>query len=155
MTGLSKNIRTHLVLLRDGWEINITEQQYNTLRLKKEDAKRNDMITITDADTQKVLFDGEMWEIKWFRKREIDPTLASTKYVCGYGIRHALNEDCKCKERFKCFDYSFQDWLTDRGFVFYYPEQITFQMQQQFLSYISTNGIKWYSKKNIDYAPRQ
>jgi len=69
---LSNNLRTHIVILRDGRKFNITTDQYATLKLNREDLKRTAPLEIRDCDTKELLYDGEMGDIKEFQERKQD-----------------------------------------------------------------------------------
>ena len=143
---LSKNIRSHIVILRDWREFNITREQYWILKISRQDWKRNDPLEIRDCDTQKIIYDWELWDIKEFKEREF-VNMSWYVYICSYGTRHNLNDECLCKEKFKCFYWSFYGRLGDRNINIYYSKQITQEMQRNFLTFLNLNKIEWYVHK--------
>jgi hypothetical protein len=134
---LSKNIRTHILLLRDWNKINITTEQYQALRLQKEDKKRNDMVTIRDTDTKEVLFDWEYWDIKWFIERKQE-NINWYKKVCQFWTRHNLQEECQCNKKFWCLSIVFQDKLKEIWIEVYHHSDITPTIQQRYLNHINS-----------------
>jgi hypothetical protein len=51
MQEITKNKRTHILILRDKREFNITQEQYANIRLDREDKKRYDPFTLKDVDS--------------------------------------------------------------------------------------------------------
>ena len=104
MTWVTKNIRTHRLVLRDSREFAITAEQYKSIRANKEISKRNDPFTLKDIDSWKMLFDWEFWDVKEFK--EIEHQSSDIKVICDYGWRHNLhwwNWTCDCKNRYNWF----------------------------------------------------
>lgn len=108
---ITKNVRTHTVLLRDWRELHITFEQYQALRFAKDDKKQNEMISIKDCDTWKIIYDWEVWWLKEFKEKDF----WNAKYtvVCDYWVRHNVYDwkfDCNCiKKR----------WYLSTEFKFY------------------------------------
>jgi len=127
---LSKNTRTHIVILRDGRKFNITQDQYSTLKLNRQDFKRNDPLEIRDADTKELLYDWEMWDIKEFQERKQDPSLYGAVYICDFWTRHSINEwgVCNCWKDFDCIGTIFKDKLKSMWYKIYNNKDITREM---------------------------
>jgi hypothetical protein len=62
---LTTKIRTHKVLIKDE-KIAITQEQYDTLQGAKFRGKATDLIEVRDPDTNRLIFNGELREIKEF-----------------------------------------------------------------------------------------
>lgn len=148
---LTKNLRTHQVLLGENEIINITKQQADVLNDELKIKKANDFIIIYDLDTKKELFNWKKSEIKRIIEKEYSWEYSGVRFICDYWTRHSINEDCKCKQRFWCFPWSFQYWLEQRGHKIIYENDITKAMQQEYLSWKEKNKIKWYDKTGIEY----
>ena len=73
-TNLTTNLRTHIAVLRDWTELHITDDQYSTIRIAKEDRKSNEFITLKNKDTWEIEYDWELWNIKEFRHKKLDYT---------------------------------------------------------------------------------
>ena len=101
MYELSKNLRTHIAVLRDWSELHLTDDQYSTIRLAKDDRKSNEFITIKDPDTWKIEYDWELWNIREFRHKEV--TNAKYNVICDYWNKHPLVNwtiRCDCKKNY-------------------------------------------------------
>jgi len=133
---LSKNIRSHIVILRDWRKFNITQDQYSTLKLARQDFKRNEPLEIRDADTRELEYDWEMWDIKEFQERKQDPNLAAAVYVCDYGTRHHISEwkECDCWKDFDCIGIVFKDRLKAMWYKIHYNRDITREMKTAYLN---------------------
>jgi hypothetical protein len=62
-------------------------------------------ITLQDPVSGEILFDGSKSEIKQLQHanlKKIEQDFSSKKWICEYGIRHKLNEPCKCMEIYTC-----------------------------------------------------
>ena len=133
---LSKNIRTHILILNDWREINITKEQYSTIRLRSEDAKYSDPLTIKDIDNGEIVYDGKMWAIKEFSERKQDNTLQSKQWICSYWWRHPVSwfpNNCDCRKKFKVLPCVFIDKLKDMWYKLDFDYQITNEMRDNFL----------------------
>lgn len=129
---ITKNLKTHIAYIRDWEEINLTTEQYQTLRLAKEDNKSRDMVTIKDPDTWKILFDWEYWDIKKFKERDAG-NMGESRYICSYWTRHFMTDECKCSKRFWCTWFVFQDKLRELWHDTFYDSNITPAMQEEYL----------------------
>ena len=76
--------RNFIIIFKDKTQLNITEAQYNLYREEIKIKKYSDFITITDIDTKEIIFEGRCNEIKEFKQRKTDTSLASKVYVCDY-----------------------------------------------------------------------
>lgn len=104
---LTTNLRTHYVILQDGRKFPITYEQYNNIRELKTSEKATSFFTLTDIDTRKVLFDGELRSIKEFQ--EVSKKRNDVKwYFCWYGNTHGMNDKCDCRDKYKVSEASFR-----------------------------------------------
>lgn len=129
MKEISKNIRTHIVILRDWRSFNITRWQYEAIKEWKRNQKRNDPFSLYDCDTGKLLFDWEIGEIKEFKEKNIDKDYAGKVYVCDFWWRHCLSCDCDCEFEFWCLSFQFQDRLGKMWYVINNSSDITKEMR--------------------------
>lgn len=133
--NITNNLRTHILVLRDWREFNITKQQYWLIRMDRQDNKRTDFFTLTDADTKEVLFDWEYWDIKEFKERKVDPSYANAVWICSFWWRHPLSTawECNCSEKFWTLWILFRDELKKLGYKIEYDSDITTEMQNHYL----------------------
>lgn len=103
---LTKNLKTHLVVLSDGREIPITFNQHNWLVLMIQDWKSSDLITIRDEDTQNVLFEWRSQSIKEFKEIKRSD-IGWLMFICEFWIRHNLHESCNCPMKYRIFPAMF------------------------------------------------
>ncbi len=131
---LSNNLRTHIVILRDGRKFNITTDQYATLKLNREDLKRTAPLEIRDCDTKELLYDGEMGDIKEFQERKQDEWLQQARFVCAWWSRHPLSQgwECNCSKEFNCMWFQMKDRLLEMWYKIDYDNDITEQMQFEY-----------------------
>ena len=118
MNELSKNIRTHILLLNDWREIQITNDQYVNLKFKLDDSKFSDPLVIKDVDTEEILFDWKCWAIKEFRHKTISNAWIWQDYwICDYRLRHIYLDwkidNCDCYTKIKIFPKEFKKRLTE------------------------------------------
>jgi len=116
MNELSKNIRTHILILNDNREIQITNTQYVNLKLQLDDSKFSDPLVIKDADTEEILFDWKFWAIKEFRHKKITKVEEWLDYwICDYRLRHLYVDwkidNCDCYDKIKIFPKEFRERL--------------------------------------------
>lgn len=138
---LTKNQRTHYILLTDWEKINITEAQKKLYQEEVDLKKHNERITIYDIDTNEELFNGRCSKIERFCKREIDPSIQSRRYICNFGTRHPLNEDCDCKFTYQTLGILFQDELEKLWYKIDYPSDISPAMQQHYLDNLKNSHV--------------
>lgn len=133
--NLTNNLRTHILVLRDWRQFNITKQQYWLIRMDRQDNKRTDFFTLTDADTQEVLFDWEYWDIKEFKERKIDHSYASAVWICSFWTRHPLSTawECDCSKKFGTLGILFKDELKKLWYDVFYDSDITPEIQEHYL----------------------
>ncbi len=136
MNNLTNNLRTHILVLRDWRQFNITKQQYWLIRMDRQDNKRTDFFTLTDSDTNEVLFDWEYWDIKEFKERKVDKDLGEKKWVCSFWTRHSViwfPDNCECTKKFNTLWILFKDELKKLWYNINYDSDITEEMQNHFL----------------------
>jgi len=110
MTNLTKNLRTHIVYIKE-WDnevvIQITNTQYLIIREDIENLKFNDFYKITDVDSWKTLFDWQRKDILRFKEKNISNLNYSI--ICNYWNRHNIVNwkfycDCETKYWFSWLD---------------------------------------------------
>ena len=133
MTQLTKNFRKYRVIFKDKREpVNITEEQYNELRVAKEDKKFNEPITIRDADTKKILFDWEIWKIEEFQERE--SLKSNYNAICEYWNRHPLINwkiNCDCYQNYWYYWFELKIYVCQKYWIIY-PQDITPEHRKEF-----------------------
>ena len=137
MTELSKNIRTHIVQLTDWRELQITNEQYTSLKIKLEDSKFSDPLVIKDCDTEQIVFDWKVWAIKEFKHKTEESDYAnSRRWICSYWWRHRLELqwECDCDKYFKCTKWVFRDKLKELWYEIFYDSDINESMRDHFLN---------------------
>ena len=97
---LSRNLRTDVIILRDGTRIPVTKDQYSWALFIKEDWKPTNMIRIIDIDTWKKLFHWEARDIKGFEEITRKDT-SGMQWICSYGSHHKIHDECNCFPIFK------------------------------------------------------
>jgi len=132
MTQLTKNFRKYKVIFKDKREpLNITEDQYNQLRLAKEDKKYNDPITIKDIDTQKILFDWEIWKIEEFQERNNINWWYTM--ICWFWDKHPLINwkfECDWKTKYNFTEIELKTFAIEKYWIIY-PQDITIEMKRE------------------------
>ena len=128
---ITKNIRTHTILLTDGSRINITKAQAELYEDELRMKKYTDFIKIHDIDTDEVLFNWRCNEIKKFIEKKQDTTLWEKVWVCEFGGRHPLSWQwfCKCQKDFGCYWFQFKDRLIELWFNVSYYSDINQEMK--------------------------
>jgi len=129
---LTKNVRTHIIVLRDWRKFDITTKQYEAIKEWRKDNTRNTPFELFDADTKEIMFDWEVWDIKEFQKRKTDPNIWKYRYVCDFWTRHALGTECECSKEFNCLWISFKDKLKELWYNIEYAVDITEEMRENF-----------------------
>lgn len=133
MTQLTNNLRKYKVKFKDGRDdINITEKQYNELRLIKEDQKISFPVTIRDVDNWKILFDWEIWAIKEFQEREF--SWAKYNVICDYWNRHPIQNwkyNCDCKNNYWYYGFELKIFVSQKYWIIY-PQDITPEHRKEF-----------------------
>ncbi len=107
MQALSINPRSHYIVLHDGRQFAITEQQYEWIKFDKKWSKVSDMFELRDADTGKMIFDWEFRSIKEFR--EIPKNTTTRNYICDFWKRHDMHENCECKSKYSTYPWVFRE----------------------------------------------
>ena len=134
---LTRNIKTHLIVLKDGRTFPLTEQQYKVHKLEQEDKKINDSLEIINIDTKELVFDWKWTEFKEFRKRKIVDNSSKVIY-CDYWTKHSLEEYqywewCKCYNIYGVIWWTFKKALQKLWYQIRYNKDITEEMQKHFL----------------------
>lgn len=133
MTQLTNNLRKYKVKFKDGRDdINITEKQYQELRLIKEDQKISFPVTIIDVDNWKILFDWEIWAIKEFQEREF--SWAKYNVICDYWNRHPIQNwkyNCDCKNNYWYYWFELKMFVSQKYWIIY-PQDITPEHRKEF-----------------------
>ena len=130
---ITKNVRTHFILLVDWSRINITQAQAEFYQQEVELKKYNEFISITDIDTNEILFNWRCNEIKRFEKRK-QTNNSWYNFVCDFWNRHPISMKwlCNCQKEFWVMGFQFHDWLRDNWYNFVYTCDITEEMRQEF-----------------------
>lgn len=103
---LTKNLRTHYLILKDWRQFAVTQEQYDFIKQDKQSSKTTDMFELRDADTKKMLFDGEFREIKEWRK--ISHGWSDRKFFCGFWNAHPIQQECNCQEKYGVSEHKFK-----------------------------------------------
>ena len=98
MNQITNNPRTHILELARDKEIMITTEQYKGIKSMQAINRFSDPLEIHDADTNKIIHDGLMKDILWFR--EIPKQECSAKWICEFWTRHDMHRSCECQERY-------------------------------------------------------
>lgn len=128
---LTKNQRTHYILLTDWTQINITKAQAELYKSEVELKQHNKFLTINDIDTEEILFNWRCSEIKRFVERKINSDyMNSRRWVCWYWIRHRLESQwiCECNKKVWVTSHEFKDRLRKLWFTIDYDSDINQKM---------------------------
>lgn len=88
-----------VVFKGDADPIMITENMATSLKTA------GNWVTLEDPTNGKILYDGSKSEIKRLEHADIAAKakeFSDKKWICDYGIKHALNEACNCLSRYTC-----------------------------------------------------
>ncbi len=131
MTEVTKNIRTHTLILNDKRKIPITQEQYNNLQTAQLDSKFSDPLKIIDADSWEILFDWKYGAIKEFEHKKRYSPKWQPMVVCDFWNRHPLSMwgNCDCGKKFGCLSIEFKERLQKMWFEYNYSNEITKVMQ--------------------------
>lgn len=129
---LTKNIRTHIMFLKDWRSIPITELQWKNILLLKEDKKDTYPLTLQDVDSWEIIYCWELYQIKEFWIKKTDKTISWARYICDYWHRHTLNEKCLCINKY-WLAILFKSKLREMWYKVFYNYEITKEMQEAFL----------------------
>lgn len=132
MNNLTKNLRTHIWYMRDGSELHLTLQQYQTVRLAVDDRKASDFITITCPDTWKVEYDWKIWNFMRFKEKN----MWSSEYtvICEYWNRHPLYQweyNCECFKKYKFWALWLKQYIA-KTYNIMYAEDYTEDMKREY-----------------------
>jgi hypothetical protein len=130
MNAITKNIRTHIVILSDWRELQITYEQYQSLKIKLDDSKYNDPLTIRDCDTNKILFDWKVWAIKEFKHKEQNKSNELRTY-CWYWNTHIAFTKCDCDKEYGYSEWQLQKYILNT-YGWYYPSRIDSKLRKEF-----------------------
>lgn len=136
---LSKNIKTHYILVRE-WEKNqikkipITTAQFKLYEEELQTKKHNDFFKIEDIDTQEVLYNWRASKIEWFEQIKRDPSLQGAVWICSFWTRHPLSMawECNCSKEYDTLWILFKDKLKELWYNVFYDSDITYEMQQAY-----------------------
>ena len=132
---LTKNQRTHYILLVDWTQINITEAQYELYKSEVELKQHTKFITINDIDTDEVLFEWRCSEIKRFVERKQDISIQSKAWICSFCVRHTFNwfpYNCTCKKKYNTLWIIFLDEIKAMWYNISSYYQITEEMRETY-----------------------
>jgi len=132
MTQITKNQRTHILILRDWRQLNITQEQYWTIKLARQDWKRNDPLEVKDPDTWFIIYDWELGDVKEFKQRSF--WTHTYNAICDFWARHPIREweyNCECEKQWKYTGDKLKDFVRDKYNVSY-PQDITIEMKKEF-----------------------
>lgn len=105
---------THMAILRDDRELPLTESQYQTWRLQKQDDKASSPITICDWPWLPIRYDWECGQCKEFKEIRQSES-AKRKYICDYWWRHPISESCECIKKYKLNPSQFREKMLKCG----------------------------------------
>jgi len=132
MTQLSKNLRTHKIILQDWEELHITQAQYELYREEVQLKKPNEFITIYDIDTDKVLYDGKVMWIKEFRhKKKTNIDNENRYWRCDYWLQHKVDrvneifDECTCYKKIWIIPQEFFKRLKEMWYWELLPYEVT------------------------------
>lgn len=135
---LSKNKRTHYILIRQGdkndiSKFPITRAQYDLYEEELSMKKHNDFFKIQDIDTNQVVFNGRANKIEWFEEIKIDPSIAGARWVCDFWRRHSISQQsCDCSKEFDCLWIVFKSRLEEMGYKVPNNKSITEEMRAEY-----------------------
>lgn len=137
---ITKNIRTHKIILSDWRALSITKAQYEFYQEEMKMKWYNDFIEINDIDTNKLFYN---WKKSWIKEFiEINNIKYNfwDRIVCDFWMRHPLSQiwDCNCKKEFWCYSFQFHDWLNKKGYNFFYSSDI----KQSWIDEYKQNKLK-------------
>lgn len=109
---LTTIVKDHTIIIWEKEEkkaIHLTKQQYLLLEQDFLDKGWNAGFAINDPETGKRVYTWRLWDIKewcWERKSS---KISGARYVCDYGTRHPLSEECECIKRYKIDPWTFRE----------------------------------------------
>jgi len=132
MTQLSKNLRTHKIILQDWEELHITQAQYELYREEVQLKKPNEFITIYDIDTDKILYDGKVIWIKEFKHKNTKVIDNENLYWrCDYWLQHKVDrvneifDECTCYKKIWIIPQEFFKRLKEMWYWELLPYEVT------------------------------
>jgi hypothetical protein len=138
---ITTKIRTHAIVLWDGTKFQITRWQYEFYKQEVQLKKHNEFITIEDIDTREIVFEGRCSEIKRFQEKNNNASTEDIRLVCWYGNKHAIQEECKCYDKFKCWAWRFKKWAKVNYPNVFYDSDLTTEMQDAFIEHYKTSSL--------------
>jgi hypothetical protein len=118
--SVSRTVR--VIFKGDNAPIQITEEMAEAFK------SSGNWITLQDPVTQEILYDGAKSEIKRLEHANLAKMAkeySTKRWICEFGHRHALNDACKCMERYTCppgyFAAKFWELKRDLGV---YPQDL-------------------------------
>lgn len=97
---------TNYAILKDS-RVPLTKLQFDKIEFSKNTEKSNKLIEVRDPITNNQLFYWEIWSIKGFSEIKQD-SYKWKNYICDFAIRHPLNAECLCKEKYNLFWIEFK-----------------------------------------------
>lgn len=98
---------THYAILRDDTKIPLTEEQFEKVEFNKVNEKSTFLQKISDLNTWKVIYNWEIWAIKGFQEIKKQDN-SNIRYICDFGLKHPINEECWCKNKYWIFWVQFR-----------------------------------------------
>lgn len=129
---VSKNIRTHLVIMRDWEELRITHDQFKALEERKFNWKATELVEIRDIDSNEQMYYWELSWIKWFREIKIKDT-SWIRYYCEFGISHQMEEKCTCSHKYNIDSLTFLLNMKDKFPNIKYAQDLTNEQRKEIL----------------------
>ena len=119
---ITKNIRTHKVILTDWRTLSITKSQYGFFIEQMQMLWYNDFLEIHDIDTQKLFYNWKKSWIKEFIEIANNTNNQWRRFICDFWVRHPISQawHCNCTEEFWCFRFEFHNWLNEKWYKFFY-----------------------------------
>lgn len=143
MNNLTINVRKYKALLKDWSELHLTQDQYNTVFLAKQDKKQNDFITIKCPDTWKIEYCWELWQIKQLIEKET----SNNQYIaiCDLWERHEVINwkiQCDCLNKMWINKWDIIPWLSLLWYKINSTADITKEMRQKLYIECRKNDFK-------------
>ena len=129
---LSKNIRTHKMILSDWRVFHLSFTQYQKFKLLLLDSKYSDPLVITDCDSWKIVFDWKISAYKEFQQINTWNFKGTRGVICSWWTKHPLewySDNCTCWKEYDCLWFQMKDRLEEMGFKTTYSSDITSEMQ--------------------------
>lgn len=132
--SLSTEVKNHRLIFADSENrqpIFITESKAGVIRRFLKDRSAT-YIDLTD-DQGNYSETVQKRAIKGVQFITQDEGNKNLRYICDYGTRHAMAQQCECREKFKCFGFEFMQWC-EKHYKIRYTSGVTTEMQKEFLN---------------------